>query len=232
MPLNNPFTAAFYKVVMNMQYAGQDIKNILYYRTAIDVFEGAFGIGGAVELAKAIKAQVVPHYVQIMPADAEFQSVTVYPYNNLFQPLYQLPYTETVEEFGGWELFGSSNGPAPCINIKFNLEATLIGSQSLLAPKRGYIAFGPIRDSWVDSDGYLADGAFGPDTDLKSLCDALSTNVSSLTPPAVWFPIRAKVVVSAPGTGGSTVIAYAYSDIMGAVPNRRCSFRRSRLPEA
>jgi len=224
---------AFYKAVLNQNYKGQDIKNILYYRTAVDTASGLFGFGGAAEVAEEINQEIVPKYRAMMPPDWSMQSIDVYPYNNLFELVYQLPYTLPVNVNGQWTNFGTTNGPAPCVNIKFNLEPTVIGSQALLAPKRGYVAISPISDQWIGDDGYLIDDVFtGVVGDLNDLADALSSNLESIDPPAVFFPIRAKVVMSAPGEGGATVIASAFADISSAAVNRRMSFRRSRLPEA
>lgn len=223
---------AFYKAVLNQQYQGQDIKNILYYRSVIDPLGGLFGFGGAAELAEEIAQEIVPKYQAMMPADWSMQTIDVYPYNTLLQPIYQLPYTLPVNVNGQWTNFGTSNGPAPCINIKFNLEPVAIGVQALTAPRQGYVAIGPINDLWIGSDGYLVDDVFtGVVPDMKNLADALASNLESIDPPAVFFPIRVKIILSAPGEGSSTVIAWSYADIGSASVNRRMSFRRSRLPE-
>ena len=50
----------FYRAVLNGSAAGQDIKNILYYRVGFGIDMSAFDFAGAEALAGAIKAQVWP----------------------------------------------------------------------------------------------------------------------------------------------------------------------------
>jgi len=228
----NPLVTAFYKVVLNQLYAGQNIQNILYYRTGVDIMQGLFGLGGARELSEEVLQEIVPAYRAAMPTTWEMQSIIVYPYNNVFQPLYQMPYERNVHQFGLWTNLDATNGAAPCVNIKFNLEPVLFGTQALTAPKRGYISISPVNEQAIDNSGYLKSTVLGdPENVMNRIADAVSQNLESIDPPCIWFPIRAKVLVSAPGTGGSSVIAWSYADISGAAVHPRASFRRSRLSE-
>lgn len=221
--------SAFYKAVMNGVYNGKDNQNILWYRTAIDPLGGIDGVGGAVTLADAINTLVVPSFLQVKPAGYMLESIDVYPHNELLQLLYQLPYKKRVMQAGtSGIVFDGSDGPGLCVNLRFNLEPTLIGVAALTAPKRGYLAIGPLASAWVDDWGKLSDTILTPiDGAFQTLANALSSNVESILPPALFFPIR---VSQKWGVGSQLgqLISWGYADISSATWDPFTSYRRSR----
>lgn len=215
----------FYKVVLNGSAKGQDIKNVLYYRSGIGVDFSGFTFTGAEALAKNIKQEIWPLMKVCMPNDYSLETIDVSPINDEFQLIYQMPYSEVVQEAG--TRAEPIMGPAACMNIKFNLEPTSI-LNGIKPPARGYIAVGPIPSVWVGEDGYLENGVLSASY-VVDFVNSLASNIEQVLPVAmVWYPIRLKQSRIL----GGLVHWEAYSDVKGAVLSRRGSFRRSRMPES
>jgi hypothetical protein len=221
--------ATFYKAILNGTYAGKDNKNILWYRSAIDPLDGLFGFGGARELAQLIVDHVKVPFLAVKPLGYELQDIDVYPHNDLLTALYQLPYKLPVKENGSLVLTGdSTDGPGICMNFRFDLEPTVIGLQTLTAPKRGYLAIGPVPSPWIDNDGKLVDSLLtGEDMRIRNLQDAISSDLASIAPPADFFPIRVSQKWGA-GSSGGGLISWGWADVQGAAVDEYVSFRRSR----
>lgn len=219
--------AGFYKVVLNGTYKGKDNQNTLYYRTAVDLAGGVFGFGGAAELAEEVHQEVVPAFLDCKPSDYILQTIDVYPRNGMFELLYQLPYKREVNESGtGITVANLTDGPALAVNFRFNLEPVLLGLQAFTAPKRGYIAVGPVASSWIDDTGRLSETLLtDPQDIMMTLGAALSQNLESIDPPAVWFPIR---VAEHYGSASGGLLGWGYADVMGCSVDEYVSFRRSR----
>ena len=215
----------FYKVVLNGSAYGQDIRNILYYRSGIGVDVSGFTLAGSEALAGNIKQEIWPAMKKVMPAAYSLETIDVSPINDEFQLVYQMPYSEVVQEAG--LVADITVGPAMCYNIKFNLEPTSI-LNGIKPPSRGYVAIGPMPSGWVGTDGYLKTVDMNAQ-DMQDFVASLAQNIEQLVPVAfVWYPIRLKQNRIL----GGLVHWEAYSDVKGAVLARRASFRRSRMPEA
>jgi hypothetical protein len=216
---------AIYKVVLNGTYRGQDVKNILYYRNGIAIDLGGLTIGGTVEVADAVRTMVWTPLRAILSASYILQSITAYVYDEgTFQLLYQNPITVNVNEAGMVQ--GLTNGPAVCAILNFQLEPTSILTNGIKPPKKGYLAIGPLTDAQVGIDGDL-DMSVPGSLYFTAVQLAMSNNVETLLPPAVFFPIRVhqdKVL------GVFKITSYA--DIRGSTFRGLTSFRRSRMPEA
>ena len=215
----------FYKVVLNGSAQGQDIKNILYYRSGIGVDVSGLTFAGAEALAGNVKQELWPALQNILSVNYTLESIDVSPINDEFQLAYQMPFSLAVGELGLSP--GAIMGPAACLNFKFNLEPTSI-LNGIKPPSRGYIALGPVAANLVGNDGYVA-STFYNSTDVDDVCAALAQNIEQLLPVAfVWYPVRLKQSRIL----GGLVHWESYSDIKGCVLARRASFRRSRVPEA
>jgi len=221
---------AFYKVVLNGSYMGKDNQNTLWYRAAIDVGGGLFGFGGASELAEEVKQEVLPAYLEAKPTAYTLQTIDVYPLNELLQPIYQLPYKLEVNEMGTATSPAAQeiDSPGLALNIRFNLEPTLIGPQALTAPKRGYVAIGPIPSAWLDNAGRIQSSLFGQaEWVMTRLAAKLSEDLQSIDPPCVFFPVRVSSKVDPGGVPGSP-LAWGYADVSSATVDEYATFRRSR----
>jgi len=217
---------AFYKVVLNGSYAGQDIKNILYYRTGIGFNFMGLTLGGASTLADLVRGTVCAAMKIALPTGFVMQDIEVTPYDDLFQLVYTSPHTLSIHENG--QNGSGTNGPATCFNIHFNLEPTLITVNGVNPPKRGYVAIGPVVDADVNNEGIMDGTLFSnPESTWNVIADQLSQNLENFIPPVIFYPIRMKF-----NTVLGVSLPSSWCDVDGAFVDRRMSFRRSRLLEA
>ena len=216
----------FYKLVMNGSCRGQDIRNILYYRTTSVLSEVDFPFAGAEALAANFVQEVWPEVKYLYANDYTLDTVDVYPINDEFEMVYQMPYSLAVGEAGSQS--DAHVGPASCLNIKFVLGATTI-LNGIVPPRRGYLAVGPIPAAWIGEDGYLTNAVMNVDQNVKDAVDAFASNVEQIIPvPNLWSPVRLKQNRIL----GGLIHWESWSPVKGAVLSRRASFRRSRLPES
>lgn len=218
---------ALYKVVLDGSCQGQDIKNILYYRNGVGVDIGGLTIGGAKEVADAVKAIVWPVLKVVMQGEYTLDQITSYVYNDqTFDLLYQVPYTVGVQETG---LVGQAmNGPATCAILKFILEPHIVFVNGFYPPKKGYLAIGPLSDTQVMDDGKLNLDTLNQ-VAWDAVCAVMANNVYTVLPiPAVFYPVRVSMKKIGPGLPLKIV---SFSDVQAAVMRQYTSFRRSRMPE-
>ena len=218
---------AIYKVILNGQAFGQDIKNVLYYRTGVGIDISGLTIGGTKELCDAVETMVWTPMRAVITGEYQLQEISAYVYDaQTFHLIYQNPYTKGVGEGG---LFATTlNGTAPCAIIKFDLEPHVVFANGFYPPKRGYMAFGPIGQDEVDADGSILYPT-GRKLLWDAMCLALASNVETILPiPAVFFPIRVRQ--DKVGLTGSAQIV-SWSDVRDATVRDLTSFRRSRQAE-
>lgn len=220
MPVN---TNAFYDVVLQGDYVGTAVINILKYRLAGDLLPGDLNLAGADTLAGAVKDVVWPAMRGLMSSNYTLQGVKVIARNAQFSPIYQSPFVLPVNE-AGTEAAGTYNGPMPCVILAANIEPTSV-LNDFHPPRRGYIAIGPVSDQNCLNDGRLGAGAIAA---YQALGNTLGTNLVTILPPAVFWPIRTSEVKAL----GGLVTLRGWADVTGFTARPVVSFRRSRKPEA
>lgn len=214
----------FYKVVLNGSASGQDIKNILYYRSGYGIDVSGLTLAGTEALAGNIKQEVWPALKEVLCNQYTLDTIDVSAINDEFQLVYQMPFSLAVGESGA--AVEASAGPAMCMNFKFNLEPTSI-LNGIKPPSRGYVAVGPFPAVYVNEDGFFPPNHISS-SPIVNVCNALSQNIEQLIPVGfIWYPIRLKQSRIL----GGLVHWEAFSDIKGCVMSRRASFRRSRMSE-
>jgi len=214
-----------YKVVLNGQCQGQDIKNILYYRTGFEIDISGLTAGGTVECAQAVKSMVWPLLKAVLPVSFEMQDISCYVYDSQdFHLMYQNPTILGVQENG--LRAGSLNGPAPCAILRFSLEPHIILVDGPKPPKRGYLAVGPMIDEWIQDSGEMLLGTV-EQLEWDLVCAALSNNIGTILPPSNFFPIR----VHQDKVLGLWKIT-SFADVRDCSIRTGSSFRRSRMPES
>ena len=217
---------AIYKAILQGSYAGQAVNNLLYYRNAPNTDLEGLTFGGTQELCTLIKSSIWPHLQAVMVPKYTLASITAYVYSdNTFQLMYQNPYTLAVDEPG--QAAGVADGSMTTLIFKFGLEPVPLIGNGPKPPKRGYVAVGPVNDTWLDDEGHVqTEFMNNPSGVGRALCDALSTNLASLIPPALYYPIR---VHSEKVLGIFHITSYA--DVNSCSIRRLSSFRRSRQLE-
>jgi hypothetical protein len=107
--------------------------------------------------------------------------------------------------------------------LRFDLEPSVILVDGPRPPRRGYLAIGPLPSEWITNAGVL-DRTGTNGTKLDALTAAVSSNVETLIPPALFFPVR----VHTDKILGIVKIA-SFADISNATWRPQTSFRRSRV---
>lgn len=214
----------YYKVVFNGQCQGQDIKNILYYREGLGVPVLGDALGWSRPLAEEALAEIWPAMQLLMPNDYTLQTIDVYPHNDLFQLVAQVPYSLPVNENGSQS--GLHAGISMVMNFRFQLQPTTIVN-GILPPRFGYVAMGPVPAAWVGENGQFVLGpAEAPIAEGLAL--ALQSNLETIDPiPATFWPIR----VRHNRVLGGLVKWQSWADVSYCSYASRASWRRSRMPE-
>jgi hypothetical protein len=215
-----------YSVVVKGEAFSQEITNILYYRESagMEILNQVFG--NADILGDAVMEGWVDKVLPCLPNVYRAVSVSVYPHNELFQLVSQLPITGFFPADTLGEIIPEGmNGPAPVCNIRFNLKPT----NALMPdkpPKTGYIAFGPLSDLWIGNNGYLNVPA-NKEADWNAMLQWLGGQLISILPPGQFIPIRVRHNRELMGLKKWL----AYADVRDCAANPRTSWRRSRMPE-
>lgn len=220
MPIN---VSAFYDVVLHGRYRGQNIFNILHYRTGEDFIPGDFNLAGAPEVANAVKTAIWTNGIKSrMHEEYLLDKVVVYPRNPAFATIYSMPYTLEVGEYG--VKYGATVGPSTCVIVRLNLENTSVFN-GFFPPKRGYLAIGPIEEAAIDNDGNLEGADFAAwASSVECFADDLHTGLLGLE---TFYPIR----VSTRKIAGVLTLR-GWSDIVSTSVRHKTTFRRSRIGEA
>lgn len=215
----------FYKVVLNGQMLGQDVKSMLYYRTGVGIDIMGLELGGTKTLAEQVKQEIWPKWKDCVSNGFLMESIDVYAFNQNFQLVYSLPYTLGVQEAGGNN--GAPLPPSAYFMMKFGFDNQVIG-EAQLAPKRGYVCVGGLYEAQQDS-GRMAGSILDNLTQntvrgrYTLLAEALAANLESLTPPVIYFPIRVKRVLGGLWSGWADIASCRYDD--------KLRWRRSRMLE-
>jgi hypothetical protein len=212
--------SGLYKIVLNAECKGQNIQNYFAYRVGVGIDPQLVPFAGASVLAEEFRQEVLPALKDVMHESVMIQSLDVYVYNSAFSLIFSAPYREDVNEPG--ELAGSLISPAQYVTFKANLEPMLI-TEAVIAPKRGWSSIGPMVEEWF-TDGKINDTLWNMvDQPFVTLCDRLASNLESIDPPAIFYPVRLK---QNQVLGVNTVVGYA--DIQSWAPDRRLKIRKSR----
>ena len=82
----------FYKAVFNGSCKGQDIKNILYYRSGLGMDVLGLTLAGTEALAGNLKQEVWPALKNWLTPDYVLETIDVSAINDEFQLVYQMPF--------------------------------------------------------------------------------------------------------------------------------------------
>lgn len=219
---------AYYKVVLNGTYSQQAITNILYYRSILPTVLTLLDPTNGEDVAQQVNQEVVPEWLGMHSTEYTLNDVSVYAFDNDLQAAFAQPYTLAVNAAG--LLTGNTMGPAVCAILRMNLaNLPLINvlypaETALLAPRRSYLAFGPILENDVDNAGAMV-GNWAGGAPAIALVASLAQTLESITPPAIYVPVRASVHQVA---GLWTIKGFAPLASVNTAPF--ASYRRSRRP--
>lgn len=242
--------SGLYKVVLNGAFEGVQINNILWYRSNVEAGTGYVGdlvINSAEAIANSVKNHIwEDHMRQEMPSGYTLATIDVYPYNNVFELIYTLPFSLSVQDQG--TVTNQNTLPPACsANLRFNLRPNLIDIPGFPAPKRGWVKLAPIQEQYVGNDGLLnetgliAYGAIATalgewlpwdfvDVDLPLTGWDVTVGI-----PMAFAPLRARVwTFSTPQIiGGVTFGRYINTaEVLDCAPAAQTGYARSRRVEA
>lgn len=214
---------SIYKLVINGNAHGQDIKNTFAYRLGVGVNPELIPNFGIDVLAEEWLQEVGPKWLAVHPQAYTLQTIEVSVFSTGvlgFSPVFTAPQSVPVNQNG--TISGETLGPASCIVYKANLEPQLITS-ALTAPRKGWMFVGPMTENHF-ANGEMVDGYFSAsDTSFQQLAQKMAENLESIDPPALYYPVRIKQVIDA----GILKIT-GYSDVKSWTLDRRLHFLRSR----
>lgn len=220
---------AYYKVVLHGVYSGQSIVNVLWYRAVESPLGALLDPASGEDITFQVQQEVWPIMRGIFPDTYTLQDITAYPYTSTLIPAFALPYVRQVNEQATRP--EANNGPAPCAILACGVENTPLVNllypkeTSLLAPRRGYLAIGPLIDAAIDNTGHIV---MTGDThaSLAALATKLAETLENLDPVAFFVPLRARLTKVA-----GVLTLQGFAPIATVTIRPRASFRRSRLPE-
>lgn len=217
--------SGFGKFTVISEFFNQSIVNILWYRSQDLVWDQGNVFENAQSVTDTVADLLTPLYRGAMLSNSTLLRFECTPYNDAMEPLIGSPLIRTVNLPG--LLTGEDTvGAATCaiIGLKCSQQVQIRGVGHSLR-NRGYIAFGPMSEGWVDDYSHIQ--ANYVDTKLKPLADGLIRKIESLIPLAELTPIRvhSKKIIG-------PLEWMTYSDVVGYTLPRVVSFRRSRVPEA
>lgn len=239
-----------YKVDLNGNFEGVHFKNVLWYASNVEAATGFTGdliISSAEAIARSVQTHVWnTHWKNVVPTTYTLDNITVYPYNDVFELIYQLPYVLTVNETG--TVTDHPTLPPACTaNLKFNLRPNLIDFPGFPAPKRGWVKIGPVLESYVNDDGTLSQPGYEAYANIANHLaewlpwDFIDVEIplvgweASVGIPLAFEPKRVRVwTFSTPQIiGGDTFARFINTaSILSCAPNQQTGYARSRRVEA
>lgn len=232
-----------YKVIIRWSHEGERIGTTLWYRSRFEELSPVIDLfwDASRALAQSVDEHVVDTWRTKQPAKIHYEAIEVYPFNRVFELLYNLPFVRPCTKAGA---IPGGNTWAPtgnCITFRFNLAPSSITTPWQKPPRRGYISWSPVDTNKVtggDTVGASYREELAPCAQV--LAQTLPYTIGDIDIPLVGWelgvgipgafkPVRAKVYeLETPQIlGGDTFARWiAYSDVTGCVVSPRLGFRR------
>jgi len=210
----------FMRVALDGVHVGQNIVNILYYRTTSPIPSVLDFLGYAEAIAAEVLANIwhasgATSLQEQQPTTYTLQNITVSGIDEDGLALTTTPYVLPVNEAG--ERAQTSDSSALVVIMKANLEPAFGPGTGL--PKRGYLAIGPVTSDRIENNGLLTEGGLDAFNDLGVV---LAQNIVTELPPGTFYPVRLRFNPS------GLPFPVGYRDVSSFVPRQRVSWRRSR----
>lgn len=213
---------AIFSVALNGICAGQDIVNVLYYRTVSPIVT----IADFLDYAAAIAAEVDENIWDrasgddmrfLLPDDYTLTNITVNGMDDDGVQLTTTPYVRPVNETGSNTV--NFDTPALCAILKFNLEPAFGPGVGL--PTRGYLALGPLSNDDVASSGLINAANL---ITIQGVANRFAENIITVAPVGTFFPVRIRINPT------GLPFPLGYRDISSVAVRPAASFRKSRMP--
>jgi hypothetical protein len=220
--------AGFARVALEGEYHGQEVVNVLHYRSSGWLPGQGNPFDDTLAFLDAVLAEIQTEYLGCMSQGYKLNTITGVGYNDDYTIATPSPLVRTVNEFGTFAA-DVTNGAAGCGTISLRcgpqVQINNVGSSRR---NRGYLAVGPLIDSHVDNESHISGTVF---TAFDALAQHLDNSIIVVAPAVTLIPIRIHekwtVVL-----GQRVLLWRTYSDVLGYSVRRLATFRRSRQPEA
>lgn len=220
--------SGFARVAFEGEYHGQEIVNILYYRSTQWLPGQGNPFDDTLAFLDAIIAAMKPEFLACQLMGYKLNVLTGVGYNDDYSIATPSPLVRTVNEFGTFAT-DTSNGAAGCgtISLRCGAQVQINGTGHSLR-NRGYISIGPLSDGHVDSDSHISGSLFSA---FDAFAQKLDNGLTVVAPAVTLTPIRIHDAYLRIGPL-ATKTGKTYSDVLGYSVRRLATYRRSRQPEA
>jgi len=222
--------AGFAKITLVGEHYGNRIINVLRYRFDAYLLEDNNPYDDGLAFLDTCLATVQAPFLNGLPSTYLLQRGELVLYSDNYTVQNASPVLRSIEVNGaGGSL--ETTGSIICANVHLQCGLQHQINGVLKSPRnRGYIAYGPIGETYTDSYGHFT-ASFH--TDLENFAKVLDDTLTCVAPPTAMIPIRIhEKWLNLPAPLHDTIIYRTYSDVLGYALPRRIATRKSRLPEA
>ncbi len=220
--------AGFGKITLVGEYYNQRIVNVFHYRSTAWLPGQGNPFDDTLAFVDAFLDHCKAAFMDCMGDDYTLRTAEGVGYNDSYGLVTSSPVIRTVDEAGHLASLNSM-GAAACAIVGLRCgEQHSINGTGISPRNRGYLAVGPIGESYVDNYSHIIPAMVSL---LGTFAATLDDTITVLTPAVQLIPIR--IHEKYVGVGPLRILSYrTYSDVTGYRINNVSSYRRSRVPEA
>jgi len=216
---------AIYRVTTVGDCQGQEIRMNFFYRLGIGIDASLLPFVGCQAIAEEFEQEVLPAILNCQTEQYTNQYIEADLLESTFNITLSMPYRHpTINRHG--VAGGQSLGPASYVYLRANLEPMNI-VEGIVAPKKGGVMFGPLAEAHF-ADGRLESQWWNNDqSQFNQLAVKLSQNLEGIDPPAIYWPVRVRIVRAL----GGLITFVGYSDVQRFTVDTRLKVLKSRQLE-
>lgn len=219
--------AGFCEITLEGEYYNQTICNVLRYRAQDWLPLQGNPFADSLAFVDALLAHLQVAYLNCMLTDYTLRRASGVGYLDDYTIATSSPVIRTIDQPGVVDAGGMGAAQCAIINLMCGPQTQINGVGSTKR-NRGYVAIGPLCETWVDDYSHLTPVESGF---LNTLGALLDDSIVMLSPAVTLVPIRihSKWLKVGPL---HTLIYRTYSDVRGYSLRHVASYRRSRQPES
>jgi hypothetical protein len=180
------------------------------------------------------------------PTDYSMDSISIAPYNDVAELVYQSPLEYEVNEQGSMGLPAMA-APGVTVNFHFSMKPTVVSNPLFHVPSKGLFGMGPVREDYIGNDGRVNEAG---ETAYGTLADKLAASLDWPLMEAIDLPIGGwQIGVGIPGAfvpvrvnifelttpeviGGITLYKHlTLAEVSNVILRKLTGYRRSRMVE-
>lgn len=220
--------SGFGKVVFEGEFFNQKVVNVFHFRSTQWLPGQGNPFDDVLAFVDAVVAAYKTDFLSCMNSNYTLNKVVGTGYDDSYGIVTASPLIRDILETGTLGAADTSGAAQTAIISLRCGEQVQINGTGTSKRNRGYLAIGPIGETYIDDYSHLVGGMVDA---LDTLAAHLDDGLTVLVPAVTLTPIRLHekwVTV----LGIKTLAWRTYSDIKGYAIDRVASYRRSRRPEA